>query len=389
MVHPTVRAEHPVASKLPSPTAVPTVLGDPTSFQSLAVDPNAPTKLEEYLHRDEPQIGLVVSSFKDSTLVSLSWPHTLFDAVAFGEALHAWSLMLQSRHEEVPEPLEVGPDHLASVGQSPAEPHKLKGSQLSLFGLIVYVCRVLFQLIWYKQQSRSIYIPGPFLRALKAKAIKELSTPLRGDSDVFLSDGDVICAWWAKVNSAHLSTGSSTVIHLANALGWRPAFADDLLPSHRPYLSNAVGLSSLLVPATDVLSQPLSYLASQIRSSIVESRQRQQVEAYAALWREFPGRIPPLFGTPTMHAVACSNWSKAKLFKIDFSAALVEPSLRASRVELRPSYVQSLLAGVNASNGMIVLGEDAFGGYWLTAFTHARHWATIEQAIAQYGGDGS
>ncbi|KJZ67996.1 hypothetical protein HIM_12615 [Hirsutella minnesotensis 3608] len=379
-------ADHAVASKFPVMTTKPAVMVDPNDFQSLWIHSNMPAKLRHYLEKDEPQLGVVFVSFDDATIISLNWPHLLFDALGLGELLHAWSLMLQGRHNEIPKPLAAEDDPLAELGRHPTESHKLKKSQLSWLGLFICFCRTLVEVIFYKQQTRMIYVPGPWIRRLRENASRELANDNQGCTNQFLSEGDVLSAWWAKINIAHYSTGSNKLVHLANALGWRPTLARDLLPSGRPYLSNAVGLACTLIPAKDLLTRSLSYVAWQIRQCITESRQREQVEAYAALWRKSPGRISPLFGNSTMHIVTCSNWSKADLFHLDFSAALAERSTTVSSTELgRPSYVQNCFRGVYISNVMVIVGKDTHGGYWLTAFTNAKHWAKIEQAIAQIG----
>lgn len=361
-------------------------MADPNDFQSLWIHPNIPKKVRHYLEKDEPQLGVVFVSFDDATIISLIWPHSLFDAMGLGELLHAWSLMVQGRHNELPTPLATEDDPLAELGRHPTEIHKLECSQLSWLSILICFCRTLLQVIFYKQKSRMIYVPGTSVRRLHENALRELKNDSEGRTNPFISEGDVLSAWWAKINIAHYSTDSKKLVHLANALGWRPTLARNLLPSGRPYLSNAVGIACTLIPVKDLLTRSLSYVAWQVRQSITESRRREQVEAYAALWRKSPGRIPPLFGNSTMDIVTCSNWSKADLFHLDFSAALTDQRMTASSSELgRPSYVQSCFRGVYLSNVMVIVGKDTHGGYWLTAFTNKNHWAKIEQAIAQIG----
>ncbi|KAJ3494827.1 hypothetical protein NLG97_g3823 [Lecanicillium saksenae] len=377
---------HHVASKFPTRTPEPAVMVDPNELQSLWQGPNSPTELRHYLERDEPQLGVFVASFNDATVISLSWPHSLFDAIGFGELLFAWSLMIQDRPNEIAKPLDAQLAPLAGLGLHSKEPHKLQESQLSWLSIVIFFCQTLIQVIFYKQKSRMLYVPGKVVQALHENANRELagSGVGQGTTNQYLTEGDVLSAWWAKVNVAHHSEHPHKVVHLANALGWRPSLANGVLPSGRPYLSNAVGIASVLLPARDVLASPLSHVAWEVRQSITEARRPEQVEAYAALWRRSPARLPPLFGDSTMHMVTCSNWSRADLFRLDFSAALADHDTAASPTELgRPSYVQSCFRGVYLSNVMVIVGKDAHGGYWLTAFTSAKHWARIEQAISK------
>lgn len=230
-------------------------MADPFKFQPLCIDPHAPTKFHQYLQGDEPQLGLVIASFEDATLVSLSWTHLLFDAVGFGELLYAWSLMVQGRRGEILKPFGTEHDALADLGLQPTQTYRLSKFRLSWFGAIIFYVRTLFEMIWFSQQSRMIYVPGQFIRQLRNNAVSELASENHsGASDQRLSDGDIICAWWAKMNTCHL-TGSNKLVHLANALGWRSTLAEDWLPSDRPYISNAFGFFSVLIPAKDIFFQ--------------------------------------------------------------------------------------------------------------------------------------
>ncbi|KFX87628.1 hypothetical protein V490_08130 [Pseudogymnoascus sp. VKM F-3557] len=379
------RADHPIASKLPVATPnLPAIMADPDDFETLCIQPNAPMKLSDYLQGDEPQLSLVIASFDDATLVSLSWPHSLFDAVAFGEVLRAWTLMIRGQHHEVLKPFGVDHDPLAELGLHPAEPYMLEKSQLSWLGLVIFFLRSWLDLLVHRPYSRMIYVPGPYIQGLHENTLRELSDETQCGGEEFVSEGDVLCAWWAKINVAHLPNGSNKLVHLINALGWRPTLSKDLLLSNRPYIANAVGLCSVLVPAKAIIAKPLSYVAKQLRQCIIESRQREQIEAHAALWRKSPGGAPPFFGNAMMHVIACSNWVKADLFRLDFSAALTAPATTSLTTEPgRPSYVQSCFRGVEISNVMAILGKDSLGGYWLIGTTSAKHWASIDEAMTQ------
>lgn len=47
-----------------------------------------PTTIKELISQDTPQLRLHITSFKDATLVALSWPHTLMDAKGYQALLH-------------------------------------------------------------------------------------------------------------------------------------------------------------------------------------------------------------------------------------------------------------------------------------------------------------
>lgn len=363
---------------------------DPDDLEPLWRDPDGPTCLRDYLERDGPQLGVVIASFDDATLISFTWPHTLFDAVAFGDLLRAWSQMLHGRQQGIPEPVGAVDDPLAEFGLHSSVPHKLEKHRLSRLKFVLHMCRSAWHLHFHEQKKRVIYVPGPFLKELREKAIRDTQSDHLDD---FLSEGDVLWAWWAKLNvSHHLSPSSRRDVNLSYALDWRPVLtAAGLIAPQRPLLSNAVGVISTLIPARDMMDKSVGQIARFIRQSITEFRTKQQVEAWAALWRTAPWNTLPLFGNTTMLVASCTNWSKAKLFDIDLSAALVgceKTDASPQQHSGRPVYIQRRSSGVPLGNETAILGKDSRGGYWITAGTDANHWAAIESAIGQYSESG-
>lgn len=154
----------------------------------------------------------------------------------------------------------------------------------------------------------------------------------------------------------------------------------DLLPDKRPFLSNCVGFLSTLMPVKDLLQKPLSYVATQIRRSIKEQGSRQQVEAYTSLVRLDPAnRAPPFFGDSSMHLFMFSNWQKGNMFRMNLMAATVAPR----QTPLRPSYVQSVQGPYNFSDGIIIVGKDAEGNYWLSGYRAKGLWDMMEKKMKE------
>ena len=378
-----VRMDHPVAYDIPRATTEPAVMTSPHDFEQLWQVDGLPTNVRDYLTKDEPLLTLIVVSFRDATLVCLSWPHFLCDAVGLGIILHAWSLELQGRGDEIPKPIGVDWDPLAEVGQHPSEQHTLEKSRLSTAGFLFWSLRHIPEiLLRRKQQNRMVCIPGPYLQQIREEALRDLPADLNDERKLILSEGDVLSAWWAQVNSAYLAKSPKRLVSLINGLGWR--YTDGLLPSEGPYFGNAVGMCITSMPAEKLTRGPLNYVASRVRQSITESRRIEQVEAYAALWRKYPARMNPIFGNATMHLVTMSNWSKAHILDLDFSAAVVANVRDSSFVQPgagRPSYTQSCFRGIVFPNFAIVHGKDAQGNYWLSSVTTSKHWESIKDAI--------
>ena len=383
-------ADHPVASQLPKPSPILAALADPDKFQALSHCPSSPKSLDEYLHSDDSQLGLHIVSFTNATAVSLQWPHTLFDGMGKMALLDAWTLMLQGRYDEVPLTYAVDSDPLAELGRHPTEPHKLSERLMSFFDLVSYGFRNIYELCSIsKLQRRIICVPASFLASLREAALQELTFNNQDEQPPFLSEGDVLCALWARLSTAHLPTDSNRLVALNNGHSLRPALSEDLLHSSSIYISNAIQTITVLLKAADILNKPLGFVAWQIRQSIEEFRQRRQVEAFAALWRASRYKILPVFGNSAMYVVSCSNWTKAKLFETDFSAAVIKHGASASKPLSRvgrPSYVNHGRFGPPGLLGpslLVIIGKDAEGNYWLDGSADKNYWYNIEKMLAE------
>ncbi|TVY83701.1 Transcriptional regulator sdnM [Lachnellula suecica] len=354
VAHDMNAADHPIASRIPRPSTRPACVGDPDELRGLFQREGDPVKLEDYLNTDEPQLGLRIVSFKDKTLVCLSWPHTLMDALGKSALLHAWTLMLQGRGDEIHIPHGAESDPLAELGKHPTEPHKLASQRMSLFGLAQYGLSNIMD-FFRTQENRMVCVPGSLVAKLRETALAELAAD--GIKTPFLSEGDVLCAWWTRLAISHLPQNSQRTVVLNNAFSLRAPLSADLLPkASGGYVSNAIGFINVLLPAYQVFDKPLSHVAFAIRNAIKELGTRPQVEAFAAMWRESQGRLPPFFGDRAMHMITFSNWSKARLFETDFSAAVVTPG-KNSRNPGMPSYIQNNQSGLVMPNGFPIIGK--------------------------------
>jgi hypothetical protein len=379
VVHNVDGMDHPVAARLPKPSLRPDIVCDPDEFRSLFQREGGPVKLDDYLNADIPQLGLHIVSFKDKTLVCLDWPHTLMDAMGKRALLDAWTLMLQGRSDEIVSPQGTNVDPLADLGKNPTEPHKLAGERLSMFGLAQYGVSNILD-FFRSQQNRMVCVPGPFVTKLREEALADIEPNPK--MCPFLSEGDVLCAWWTRLAISNLSSKRTVVLN--NAYSLRKPLAEDLLPSNNgPYVSNAIGFLNVLLPAHEIFDKPLSHVAFAIRHAIQELGNRAQVEAFAAMWRESSGKLPPFFGNSGMHMITFSNWSKAGLFETDFSAAAVTPGKESGEKPGRPSYIQNNQFGLILPNGFPIIGKDNDGNYWLSGYMNKGHWEKIEEQLAK------
>ncbi|KAL2173568.1 uncharacterized protein P884DRAFT_211360 [Thermothelomyces heterothallicus CBS 202.75] len=376
--------DHPAGSRIPRPprNGRPAIVGDPDDLSELVYGPEVPRRLDDYLYSDRPQLGLRVVSFKNSTIVVLHWIHLACDATAKRALLEAWMLMLRGREDEIPEPLAPDNYVLDNIGKNPAKPHVLADRRMSMSALVLWALRNANSLLLRPKEHRMVCVPASYLAKLRERALAELNaqaTAAGQEEEPFLSEGDVLLAWMTRLAVANISKDSETTIAVQQVYQWRPVLKD-LVPANTPFLGNCLGFLVTLMPAKDVLQKPLSYLASHIRRSIVEQGSREQIEAYASIVRQDPkNRAPPMFGESSMQLLMFSNWRKANMYGFDLSAAAVKPR----DAPLMPSYVQSMQGPYNFTDGIIIVGRDAEGNYWLSGYRVKGLWNMMEAEMAR------
>ncbi|KAI0149969.1 hypothetical protein F4776DRAFT_659859 [Hypoxylon sp. NC0597] len=383
-------ARHPTGSRIPRATAQPTVLSDPEDYAPLLRRWGAPRRLSDYLYSDLPQLSLHIVSFTDATIVSLSWPHTLLDAMGRKELLDAWIAVLEGRDEDVKPLHGVLHDPLESLGMDPHEPYVLAHRRLSPLQALMFAISYIWTTFFWSpgEETRMVCVPASHLRCLHRAALDYLAAQVQPDEKVkpFVSEGDVLSSWVTRLALLPLRRTDQTV-SIMNAFGMRSALAKDLLPPTHAYVGNAVAAVYAFVSMRDLFARPLGHTAAAVRRSIAEQGTRQQVEARAAVDLAAGRRgKAALYGDPAMVPVMISNWSKARFFETDFSAAVVRPGLdparRANKVG-RPSYIQpnGLVNGIPTRNSFPIVGKDAAGNYWLSGTLRRGLWRRVQEEM--------
>lgn len=186
-----------------------------------------------------------------------------------------------------------------------------------------------------------------------------------------------------------LQPSPSRTIVIMNAFGMRNVLSDDLLPKGCAFVSNASINVLAFMSAADMLARPLSYIALKVREAITQQGTRAQVEAFTFNMRESISKTgrAPLYGDSSMLMVIFSNWSAAKFFETDFSAAVIESGLsleKRSNALGRPSYINAdgKIRGFFGRNAFPIMGKDAGGNYWLSGPARAEVWPEIEKSFS-------
>jgi hypothetical protein len=302
--------QHPVASRMPRSGTRPAVLNDPYEFQELAEGPDAATKFEDWSKSDRPPLGVHVVTFEDATLLTLSFSHTFIDGVGRQLLLKAWLNVLNGEEHKVPPLLGYQEDPLAALaGRVPANKHVFYDQLLSSWGFVRLILSGMWENFWYpKLASRMIFLPGAFVKKLKDQALADIRTSDDSTDQPFLSEGDVILVWWARLTCLAMGIPPGRQMTLNNAFNFRGVI-DQFLPPTSAFIGNAVSSSSTSFTASQLFSLPLGQLALQVRHSLQQQRSQEQVEAYASLLaeREALGK-PALFGRPDALGIYWSNW---------------------------------------------------------------------------------
>ncbi|RYP06756.1 hypothetical protein DL764_002953 [Monosporascus ibericus] len=169
---------------------------------------------------------------------------------------------LSRRDDEVLSLHGYGEDPLKELGKHPKEKHKLAEEGLRRRTALVYIRRVV---------HKKLEATGPEELAVSSALRDE--KPLR-------TEGDLLVAWWRRLAISHIPADSERTITVQNAYSLRKVLQQD------PAAGEAL---------------------RQMRSTIKEQGNREQIEAYKAAVMEGVYPLPAFLGS-------YSNWTQADLF---------------------------------------------------------------------------
>lgn len=313
--------------------------------------------------------------------------------MAMSEMLQSLILILNGRQSEVPPVCPISEDPLASLGESPTEPYVNEDRQLVGFALVVFFVRFVFNLLWYHNSQRIIYLPPNHVANLKAAATAELQ-----DASIRLSENDILSVLLTRLALRNQSPTSAKTVGIWNVLDVRGPLASTLLPpSSGVYLGNAVLGAIAFLPAHDIIAKPLGVAATYVRRAIEVQRTPAQMHAMAGTARkaEQAGR-PCLFGDAQSKLFFYSNWTRAGFYQLDFSAASISHREEAEKNSSladgleRPNQHAvcpiTVLFNSEAQHPMktnTILGKDRAGGYWIEFNMENGNWDGVQEMLEQ------
>ena len=410
--HHTPLSEHPLGARLPRRSGKLEVFDFIEPWRSDLGNDKGAVYLADWIYTDRAQLGLHIVTFTDATFVTLNWLHTFFDAMSRRTLLSAWTAMLEGREHDVPEfwgydsnPIdEVGAplDEKASVTQR--EEFVLKDKLVKGPGMWRFLYNYIWELVFYpEEEGRVVCMPAAHLEKLRTEAYKDLesapselvtmNTSDPSNPKPFLSDGDILCAWVIRLialSNPNLTATSATnkTMLVMNVFGLRDILSRStpdygvVIPKDKAYIANCVAAIFSLFTMHDFLSLPLGHVAARIRKDLTVQGTRAQVEAGQRIARE---NESPLYGDGNMTLSAFSNWSRARLFETDFSAAIVKEAEReAGGARGKPRYIQP---DATSAKGMLLrgsancIGKDHEGNHWFGVLSRKQFAANLDTTI--------
>ncbi|KAK3395019.1 hypothetical protein B0H63DRAFT_63507 [Podospora didyma] len=398
-------ADHPLAPRIPRPTDGPSLQGGGGGLQQLALGTadNLPQTLADYTSSDEPPIALQVITFRDATLVTLNYSHILMDAVGLSAFITAWCAVLAGRDDDVL-PL-ADHDPLEAVGTSSSrssqvsepeeekEEHVLKSKQLPSIGLFFFIVRFVLDLLFGPaMESRVIFLPNKTVQRLKERAANDLEP-----DHPFISDGDVLSAWGAKMTALGLGpscTRPLTIFNVFELRGRLPSVFRS--PTSVAYVQNAIFVLSIPFTAKEAQTMPLGQMALRFRAAVAAQTTEPQVHAMVREQRAAIAKYgrPPVFAEASSIILPFTNWQKARFFDIlDFGPAVVVDQNDKEKGGTRQNqsapgkpvffyaFDPNPKPNPTLRHTFNIVGKDRQGNHWVSGILSPATWSTIEDEL--------
>lgn len=384
---------HPLASKLPEPTAnMPSVQAGGDVLRELKARDDVPSTLEDYICSDDPPLELHVFTFSDATIVILNFPHFLTDALGVSKLVQNWCKVLAGRINEVDAFSENDPlDTVSTVSgkDKDAEKHVLSAYKLAGWSMIVFALNFVYDLIFGpKMETRAIFLPERSVTTLKQTTIASIPSNTRTTEKPFISEGDLIAAWAIKNIGLSLGPKCKRTMAVMNVFELRSRLRQ-AFNSSAAYVQNAFFVLTTIFTVQEAQNLPLGEIALRLRSSMIEQTSETQVEALIRDQRASIQKTdrPVVFAKRDSILLPFSNWGKARFFDIvDFSPAIVKTGSRIGskrNVPGKPVLFLSCDASPKPNpthrNVINIIGKDPSGNYWITGMLSHAAWKEIEK----------
>ncbi|KAF5232435.1 hypothetical protein FANTH_12979 [Fusarium anthophilum] len=382
--------EHNAAKLLPKATSRPSTFPGASGPRDFGIPPGAPASLKDYTGRHTPMIGLHIITFLDATIVTVTWPHVLFDAVGFSHLIQAWSAVLAGHKERVPNIIGAKNDVLCDLGKITHAGPQYAASEariLSGIAFILFVIRMLWIILTQPiVESRIICLPKSVVDKLHRRVLEDIKDNFVQDNP-WVSPSDAILAWLSRALVSSSKTPHS--ISMTTPIDARSRLSQ-IQNSDGVYVQNMV-LGSFVNIAPDDLRGPLGKQALVSRRGLLEQLDESNLigilQLFRKRWDDGKTRAP-IFAAPGSQLLVTNNRLKVDLFTVaDFGPAVMQAGKDIQRKNLtgRPvhHYASSLDPGIAMRNFVNIHTRDLEGNYWLSGFFTPRQWSMIEEGFEE------
>ncbi|KAF4955673.1 hypothetical protein FGADI_4366 [Fusarium gaditjirri] len=301
-------------------------------------------------------IGLHIITFQDATLVTITWPHVLFDAVGFSHLMEAWSAVLAGHKERVPKIIDAKEDVLYNLGDiSRAGPQHAASEARILSGLafILFVIRMLWIILTRPTiESRIICLPKDVVDKLHQQALDDIKGENSEQGDSWVSPSDAILAWLSR---ALVDSKTPRSISMTTPIDERTRISQ--LQNDSVYVQNMI-LGSFINITQNDLRGPLGKQALVSRRGLLQQLDESNLigilQLFRVRWDSSKTRAP-IFAAPGSQLLVTSNRLKIDLFTAAaFGPAVIQTSKGQQRKKCpgRPvhHYASSLNPGITMRN---------------------------------------
>ncbi|KAF4445985.1 hypothetical protein F53441_10319 [Fusarium austroafricanum] len=346
----------------------------------------APTSLKDFTRRDVPMINLYIATFQNATLVTVTWPHALFDGGGFCHLLEAWSLVMAEQKEKIPDLLGAKEDVLYNIGDiAKSGTHYTASESRVLSGLsfIFFLLRFLWVIITQPTiDSRVICLPKHTVENLHQRALKDLEDEV---GDPWVSPADAILAWVSRA----VNPRPSRPITMTTTIDARTRISE-LQGASGVYVQNMV-LGSFATISPDDFRGPLGKQALVNRRGLLDQLQETNLIGILQLLRkrwDSGNHRAPIFAAPGTDMFMTNNRLKINIFKAaNFRSAVLQASKQRTRSNPLGTpvyqYASALDPGIAFRNFVTVHTKDYDGNYWLSGFFTPQQWSNIEEGLNQ------
>ena len=386
---------------------------DDEGLLRLSLRPDFPNSLDDIVGRDIPLLSLHVVTFKDATLVGLSWSHLVTDVSGVGPLLVSWSMVMKGLEAEIPQVVNTDKDMVAEVDRMMQQEEEegtrkrvkpedilMSKEQMGMLGMGKVVGKIAWGIVTKaKWEQKLIYLPARHKDKLveRIKMESEEVKMKRGmeKSSTYISTGDALGGWFLKILSLFISSKHVSITPFVNIRYRFPHLRNSIEPFTK---SSCVYLQNMVVPGqvrhsiNGLKKSSAGEMALDTRLRTLEQTEPSQLIAFirSVTQNIAPGKGPlSLYGGPSDTRLIVNNLIGLDLIKsIDFGPAVIKGTGESEATRRNPPgtmmclvlyrFVRQVETGIYP---LFLLGQDSSGGHFILSRMPLKEWEVFEREL--------